>query len=105
MDVERVFSQGRVLLPHTRNRLSGQSIRALLCLGEWSRLDLIDSTDVRETSELPELADNSDTDYEMPAGWARIKKKKSTGGKKGRRKGVGKASKKRASEPAMSASM
>ncbi|KAF5319873.1 hypothetical protein D9758_018909 [Tetrapyrgos nigripes] len=39
--VERVFSQGRQLLVFTRNRLSGFSVRKLLCLGSWSRKDLV----------------------------------------------------------------
>jgi hypothetical protein len=46
--VERVFSQGRQLLHFTRNRLSGVSIRALLCFGDWSRKDLIATSDVVE---------------------------------------------------------
>ena len=44
--VERVFSQGRQLLHFTRNRLSGASIRSLLCFGDWSRKDLIATSDV-----------------------------------------------------------
>ena len=44
--VERVFSQGRQLLHFTRNRLSGLSIRSLLCFGDWSRKDLIANSDV-----------------------------------------------------------
>ncbi|KIK49060.1 hypothetical protein CY34DRAFT_70720 [Suillus luteus UH-Slu-Lm8-n1] len=43
--VERVFSQARQLLHFTRNRLSSASIRAFLCLGSWSRHDLIDTQD------------------------------------------------------------
>ena len=46
--VERVFSQGRQLLHFTRNRLSGASIRSLLCFGDWSRKDLIATSDVVE---------------------------------------------------------
>lgn len=46
VDVERIFSRGRLILPHVRNGLSGQSIRALLCLGEWSLLGLIKDDDV-----------------------------------------------------------
>lgn len=29
------------LLSFTRNRLSGQSIRCFLCLGDWSRKDIV----------------------------------------------------------------
>ncbi|KAJ7933627.1 hypothetical protein B0H13DRAFT_1592206, partial [Mycena leptocephala] len=32
VDVERVFSRGRLLLSHVWNRLSAQSTRALMCL-------------------------------------------------------------------------
>lgn len=39
--MERLFSQGRYLLVFTRNRLSGATIRKFLCLGAWSRHDLI----------------------------------------------------------------
>jgi hypothetical protein len=44
--VERVFSQGRNLLPYTRNRLSASSIRAYLCLGSWCRNDLVTMHDI-----------------------------------------------------------
>ncbi len=46
--VERVFSQGWQLLEFTRNRLSGGSIRSLLCLGDWCRKDLVDTGDILE---------------------------------------------------------
>ena len=46
--VECVFSQGRQLLYLTRSRLSGISIWALLCFGDWSRKDLIATSDVVE---------------------------------------------------------
>ena len=40
-EVERVFSQGQQLLHFTRNRLSPSSIRAYMCLGSWSRHELL----------------------------------------------------------------
>ncbi|GBE88185.1 hypothetical protein SCP_1204160 [Sparassis crispa] len=46
VDVERLFSKGRLLLPHICNGLSAQSIRALLCLGEWSRLGFVQVADI-----------------------------------------------------------
>jgi hypothetical protein len=39
--VERVFSQGRHILPFTRNRLTGSAFRAHLCLGSWFRCGFI----------------------------------------------------------------
>ena len=46
--IECVFSTGRQLLQFTCNRLSGQSIRALMCFGDWSRKDLVLLPDVVE---------------------------------------------------------
>ncbi|KIL65169.1 hypothetical protein M378DRAFT_52957, partial [Amanita muscaria Koide BX008] len=48
VDVERLFSRGRILLSHLRNRMSAQTTRALLCLGSWSRLKLVKDEDVRK---------------------------------------------------------
>ena len=45
--VERVFSQGRHLLPFTRNGLSAASMRSHLCLGSWARSDLIQMKDLQ----------------------------------------------------------
>jgi hypothetical protein len=36
-----VFSKGRQLLHFTRNRLSAKSVRTFLCLGSWSKHDLV----------------------------------------------------------------
>lgn len=36
-EVERVFSRGRLLLPHTRNRLSVDMLRKQLCLYSWTK--------------------------------------------------------------------
>ena len=69
--VERVFSRGRILLSHLRNRLSAQTVRALLCLGEWSRLNLIDDNDVRVATSVPE-DESEETMEEWGSGWDRI---------------------------------
>ena len=55
VDVERAFSQGRILLSHTRNRLSAESTRSLLCLGAWFKGGLVRTRDIMEASKLPEL--------------------------------------------------
>ncbi|RDX49753.1 hypothetical protein OH76DRAFT_1482859 [Lentinus brumalis] len=71
VDIERVFSRGRLLLPHVRNGLSAQSIRALLCLGEWSLLELIDDSDVEATvAKLGEL--EGDDEILLEDGWDKI---------------------------------
>jgi hypothetical protein len=74
VDVERVFSQGRLLLSHTRSRLSAQSIRCLLCLSSWATLGLIKDTDIKASATLPEL-DGGESDIEMPTGWDAIVEK------------------------------
>ncbi|KAF5319133.1 hypothetical protein D9758_018622 [Tetrapyrgos nigripes] len=56
-DVERVFSRGRFLLPYVRNRLSADSTRALICLGQWSLMGLIHDEDVLAVAKLPEVED------------------------------------------------
>lgn len=62
VDVERVFSRGRLLLPHTRNRLSSESIRALMCLGAWSREGLVSREDLLKVAELPDLVGDDEVD-------------------------------------------
>ncbi|KAJ6607691.1 hypothetical protein B0H10DRAFT_1817527 [Mycena sp. CBHHK59/15] len=39
--VKRVFSKGRQLLYFTCNHLSTKSVQTFLCLGSWSRHDLV----------------------------------------------------------------
>jgi hypothetical protein len=55
VEVERVFSQGRIVLSHLRGRLSVQSTRALMCLGVWSRLGYVKDSDIRAAVALPEV--------------------------------------------------
>jgi len=55
VDVERVFSKGRLLLSHVRNRLSVESTRALLCLGVWSKMGYVKDTDVMAVAQQPEV--------------------------------------------------
>ncbi len=75
IDVERVFSRGRFLLPYTRNRVKGQTMRALMCLGAWSRADLITADYLKASTAQPEV-DNDDSDYEMEAGWDAVRTRK-----------------------------
>ena len=72
VEVKRVFSQGRLLLSHVRSRLSVQSIRALMCLGVWSRLGFITDSDVKAAViVLPELNDD-DEETELDINWDSI---------------------------------
>ena len=61
VEVERVFSRGRLLLSHVRSALSPESTRAVLCLGQWSLLDLIDDGDLKDVARMAEVdGDGSD---------------------------------------------
>ena len=55
VDVECVFSKGRLLLSHVWNGLSVQSTRTSICLGAWSRFGLVKDHDVMEVVRLPEV--------------------------------------------------
>lgn len=71
VDIERVFSRGRIILPHLRNGLSAQSIRAILCLGEWSLMGLIKDSDVEDAVKGPAV--DGDADVELEDGWDALK--------------------------------
>lgn len=62
VDIERIWSCGRTLLPHNRNRLSMASIRALLCLGEWSRKGLVNRDDLIEIASMNDLKGDAEVD-------------------------------------------
>src|ERR1700677_3165502 len=68
VDVERVFSQGRLVLSHVRSRLSVQSTRALLCLGAWCQLGLVKGTDIKVALG-EEVAGE---EVELPSDWETI---------------------------------
>jgi hypothetical protein len=71
VDVERVFSQGRLILSHVRNRLSAESTRALMCLGVWSRLGYVHDSDVKAVAIQADLKDGED-EPELEENWAKI---------------------------------
>ncbi|EIW52834.1 HAT dimerization, partial [Trametes versicolor FP-101664 SS1] len=41
VEVERIFSRGRLLLSHVRNRMTAESTRASICLGVWAQHGLV----------------------------------------------------------------
>ena len=55
IDVERVFSQGRILLSHLKSHLSVQSTRALMCLGVWSCTGYVKDIDIKLVGMQPEV--------------------------------------------------
>ena len=69
VDVEHVFSKGRLVLSYVRNGLLVQSTCALLCLGAWSKLGLVKDKDLMEAGRLP----NIDSDEaELDSDWDNI---------------------------------
>ena len=71
VDVERVFSQGRIVLSHLRSRLSVQSTRALMCLGAWSLLGFVNDSDIKAIVRLPEIPANT-KEEDLAVGWDAI---------------------------------
>lgn len=59
------------MLPYTRNRLSAQSTRALMCLHYWSKAGLVKDDDVLPVAKMADLAEDAD-DEEMAEGWDHI---------------------------------
>ena len=72
VDVEHIFSRGRLLLSHICSRLSVQSTRALMCLEVWSKLGYVTDSDVKAVVlTLPEI-NESDDENELDINWDRI---------------------------------
>jgi hypothetical protein len=67
VDVERIFSRGRLILSHVRNRLSAQTTRALLCLGSWSLLGMVRDEDVLKVVVLDD--EEGEEERELDEGW------------------------------------
>ncbi|KDQ56487.1 hypothetical protein JAAARDRAFT_132812, partial [Jaapia argillacea MUCL 33604] len=71
VDVERIFSCGRLLLSHVRNRLSAQSTRAVLCLGVWSLMGMVKDEDISKVVVMADVpADEEEAEFED--GWDSI---------------------------------
>jgi hypothetical protein len=68
VDVECVFSRGRLLLSHVRSRLAAQSTCSLLCVGNWSLCGFIKDSDV----EVAAMMHNIYEDEELEEGWDTI---------------------------------
>jgi hypothetical protein len=65
VDVERIFSKGRLVLSHVRNCLSIDSTGALLCLGAWSKLNIIKPDDVLEVARLPDAKNDEGDGWDI----------------------------------------
>ncbi len=59
IDVERLFSKGRLILSHVRNRMSAGTTRELLCLNNWSKQGLVKMEDLKAAASLPEVSEDN----------------------------------------------
>ena len=72
IDVERLFSRGRLTLSHIRNRLSVQTTRAILCLNSWSPMELVEDNDVLKVAQQEDIPEDQE-ESELEDGWDAIK--------------------------------
>lgn len=71
VDVERVFSKGRLNLTYLRNRMSVQTFRALMCLDEWLKNNFITEKAMRAILKgEPEV--DEETEEDVCEGWDKI---------------------------------
>ena len=67
VDMEHVFSKGRLVLSHVQNGLSVQSMCTVMCLSAWSRMGLVKDKDVMQAVRLPNVDGNEadlDSDWD-----------------------------------------
>ncbi|KAF9008710.1 hypothetical protein BDQ17DRAFT_1203974, partial [Cyathus striatus] len=55
VDVECVFSCRQLILSHVHSCLSVKSIRAVLCIGNWSISRYVSGSNVEAISKMPEV--------------------------------------------------
>ena len=65
--MECVFSQGRLVLPYVHNRLTSESTRALVCLGDWSARGLVKDCDIKTAAILPDVLGEQEPEFQR--GW------------------------------------
>ena len=70
VDVKCIFSCGWLLLSHVCSRLSVQSTRALLCLGCWSTLGLVQDKDIEAVTRLADV--EGDEEQPLDDDWDHI---------------------------------
>jgi hypothetical protein len=71
VDVERVFSHGRLILLHIRNRLAVQSTPVSLCVGLWSSLGLVKDDDIKMSLSIDDIRGKED-DLSLSEDWDAI---------------------------------
>jgi len=66
VDIEHVFSRGRLVLPYVRSCLAVQSTSASLCVGLWSSQGLVKDSDIRVALRADEIEVEEDN---LTVGW------------------------------------
>jgi len=55
IDVKQLFGHGCLLLSHVQSQLSAQSTCTLICLGTWSKLNLIKDSNMKQVTGLQDI--------------------------------------------------
>lgn len=71
VNVERVFSKGRLLLSHVCSRMKAQTTCAVLCVRAWSRTGYIKAADLHKAALMADI-DNDEHRFQLVPGWDRI---------------------------------
>ncbi|KAF7776844.1 hypothetical protein Agabi119p4_5237 [Agaricus bisporus var. burnettii] len=71
VDVERIFSKARIVLSDLRNRLAVQTVRSLICVGEWIKAGLITEKDLHAWLKGFKDIEQDDKDS-VKSGWDKI---------------------------------
>jgi hypothetical protein len=74
VDVERVFSRGRLILTHTQSLLSAQTSRAIICLGCWSTLDMVKASSLANLYKDFREAETGEVEELFEDGWDHVNK-------------------------------
>jgi hypothetical protein len=67
VDVEHIFSHGWLILSHVHDRLSAQTMCALLCLGSWSLIGMVKDEDMLKVAILED--EEGEEEVELDDGW------------------------------------
>jgi len=66
---QRISQPSILILSHIRNCLTVASTRALMCLGAWTKLNLVQNSDIKAAAVLPDIIGDED---ELALGWDHI---------------------------------
>ncbi|KIY48373.1 hATC-domain-containing protein, partial [Fistulina hepatica ATCC 64428] len=71
VDVEHLFSKGRLILSHVHSRMSVQTTCALMCLNSWSKFGLIRDEDVLAVARSDDVP-RGEKEPALKPGWASV---------------------------------